>query len=288
MTGDQMNYQSINYYSPGGLQLYARDYQHAGTDAPVVLCLHGLTRNSADFELVAAYLADRYRLICPDQRGRGRSSYDPQPANYQPQIYVEDMFSLLDQLRLQQVIIIGTSMGGLMGMMMGAMQPRRIRALVLNDIGPEVDPVGLARIKDHAGRQAPVLSWAEAVAQTRQTQGAQFPDLNDAQWQAFARTLYHEQNGVPVLAYDPAIALPFASQEEAAVPPDLWPMFESLTMPVLVLRGETSDILASTCARQMLVRSRHCHLVEVSQRGHAPMLDEPLARTAIEEFLAVV
>lgn len=283
-----MNYQSINYYSPGGLQLYARDYQHAGTDAPVVLCLHGLTRNSADFELVAAYLADRYRLICPDQRGRGRSSYDPQPANYQPQIYVEDMFSLLDQLRLQQVIIIGTSMGGLMGMMMGAMQPRRIRALVLNDIGPEVDPVGLARIKDHAGRQAPVLSWAEAVAQTRQTQGAQFPDLNDAQWQAFARTLYHEQNGVPVLAYDPAIALPFASQEEAAVPPDLWPMFESLTMPVLVLRGETSDILASTCARQMLVRSRHCHLVEVSQRGHAPMLDEPLARTAIEEFLAVV
>lgn len=283
------DYQEIHYRSADGLTLYARDYrQQAGLDVPAILCLHGLTRNSADFEGVAAALAADYRIICADQRGRGLSDYDPRPANYQPRVYVDDMFSLLDQLRLEQVIVIGTSMGGLMGMIMAAMQPARIRALVLNDIGPEVDPAGLARIQAYAGKLAPVADWAEAVAQTRQINGPEFPDFDDERWLAFTRALYRERDGVPVLAYDPAIAEPFASQDGAAVPPDLWPLFEGLAMPVLVLRGEHSDILAADCARQMVSRGRHCRLVEVPRRGHAPTLDEPVARRAIEALLAAL
>lgn len=279
-------FHDVHYRGCDGLELYARDYRHHTPDsAPAVLCLHGLTRNSADFEGLAGHLAPLYRVVCADQRGRGRSARDPRPANYQPATYVQDMFCLLDHLGLEQVAVIGTSMGGLMGMMMAALQPGRISALVLNDIGPEVDPAGLARIKSYVGRSAPVGNWEEAVAQTRAINADAFPDFDDARWASFAQALYREEAGVPVLDYDPAIAEPFGD-DESAVPPDLWPLFEGLDMPVLVLRGEHSDILAAASARRMCNRGRRCHLVEIPRRGHAPTLDEPAARTAIGELLA--
>ncbi len=269
-----------------GLRVYCRDYP-GPVGAPTVLCLHGLTRNSADFARVAEHLSAQYRVLCPDQRGRGLSSYDAEPANYQPATYVSDMLTLLDTLDIDQVIVVGTSMGGLMGMIMGAMQPHRIRALVLNDIGPEVDPAGLARIKSYAGKLPAVANWAEAVAQVREINADVFPDFSDAQWLEFARGLYREgDDGVPVLAYDPAIAKPIDEQEEAAVPPDLWPMFESLAMPVLVIRGATSDILAASCAAAMVQRGAACEWLDIPGRGHAPMLDEPTARAALDRFLA--
>jgi pimeloyl-ACP methyl ester carboxylesterase len=279
-------YAALRYRSADGLELYARDYRAAGADAPAVLCLHGLTRNSADFEPLAAHLAGSWRVVCADQRGRGGSAYDPRPDNYQPATYVQDMFALLDHLGLAQVVVIGTSMGGLMGMMMAAMAPARVRALVLNDIGPEVDPAGLARIKSYVGKSAPVGSWEEAVAQTRALNEREFPDFSPARWETFARALYRERDGVPVLAYDPAIAAPLATGESAAVPPDLWPLFECLAQPVLVLRGAHSDILSPACADAMVQRGQRCRLVVVPRRGHAPTLEEAPALAAIDGFLA--
>jgi pimeloyl-ACP methyl ester carboxylesterase len=278
----------VHYHSADGLALYARDYRGAGDAAPAVLCLHGLTRNSADFEVLAAHLAGRYRVVCADQRGRGRSAWDPQPGRYQPATYVQDMFALLDYLALPRVAIIGTSMGGLMGMMMAALAPQRVSALVLNDIGPEVDPAGLARIKSYVGKTAAVSSWEDAVARTRELNAAAFPDFDEARWQRFACAPYREQDGVPVRAYDPAIAAPIDAQEDAAVPPDLWPLFERLAQPVLVLRGAHSDILSADCAARMAQRHPQCRLVEVPRRGHAPTLEEASARDAIDAFLALI
>ncbi|MFV0277329.1 MAG: alpha/beta fold hydrolase [Parahaliea sp.] len=278
----------ITYRSSDGLALYARDYRTAPAEAPVLLCLHGLTRNSADFASLAEHLAGGFRVICADQRGRGRSDYDPQPARYQPLTYVEDMFTLLDHLQVARVTVIGTSMGGLMGMLMAARQPERISALVLNDIGPEVDPRGLARIQSYVGKSAPVSDWQQAVAQVRAINGSAFPDFSQTQWRDFAGKIYREQNGVPVLNYDSAIAAPIDSSKEAAVPPDLWPLFESLSQPLLLVRGELSDILAASTAAGMCERGQDCRLVEIPGRGHAPTLDEAPARRAIDDFLGAL
>jgi pimeloyl-ACP methyl ester carboxylesterase len=282
------NYKDLWYESGDGLRLYARDYpcRNSPASACAVLCMHGLTRNSADFSGVADHLSERYRVISVDQRGRGRSDYDEKSANYAPAVYVQDMFTLLDQLGLQSVILVGTSMGGLMSMMMCAMQPDRIRGVVLNDIGPEVDNRGLDRIQGYVGKAAPVTNWEEAVAQQKAINGIAFPDFSEQEWQDFTRGVYRAQDGVPVIAYDAAIALPMADADSGAVPPDLWPLFEAISaIPMLVLRGETSDILAPDCIEGMRRRKSDLRVAVIPRRGHAPTLNEPASRTAIDEFL---
>jgi pimeloyl-ACP methyl ester carboxylesterase len=199
------------------------------------------------------------------------------------------MFTLLDSLGLDRVALLGTSMGGLMSMIMAAMQPQRFSAVVLNDIGPVIDPAGLERIKGYVGKSAPVANWDEAVAQTRAINGQAFPDYDGDDWLRFARALYREDTaGVPVLAYDPAISRPIAEDEEAAVPPDLWPAFDALKpIPTLVVRGALSDILASTCVAEMRARKPDLQVAEIPDRGHAPTLEEPACIAAIDRFLAV-
>ncbi|MDO8860263.1 alpha/beta hydrolase [Haliea sp. E1-2-M8] len=274
------------YHSTDGLRLYARDYAGPGPDAPVALCMHGLTRNSADFAGLAPHLAQRYRVLVADQRGRGRSDYDPAPANYQPGTYVQDMFALLDSQGVEQALLVGTSMGGLMAMLMAAMQPARVSGIILNDIGPVVDPAGLERIKSYVGKSEPVADWQQAAAQVRAINGDAFPDFTDEDWLAFSRALYREMDGRPVLAYDPAIAQPMAASDDNAVPPDLWPVFESIrALPILVLRGAHSDILASSCVAEMQRRKPDLVSAEIPRRGHAPTLDEPESRRAIDSFL---
>ncbi len=278
------------YRSDDGLTLYARDYAGPDDEAPVALCMHGLTRNSADFAGLAPHLAQRYRVLVADQRGRGRSDYDPDPTRYQPLTYVQDMFRLLDSQAVQRAVLVGTSMGGLMAMMMAAMQPARVSAIVLNDIGPEVDPAGLARIKAYVGKAEPVADWAAAVAQTRAINGAAFPDFSPEDWLHFARGLYRPrtEGGGLELAYDPAISTPLAVADDNAVPPDLWPVFEALSaLPVLVLRGEHSDILSAAGLAAMCARKPDLVVAEIAHRGHAPTLDEPDARAAIDAFLAI-
>ena len=280
-----MNYVDVFYESGEGLRLYARDYPGPeASTAPVLLCLPGLTRNSKDFAGIAAELCKTHRVICPDQRGRGRSARDPNASRYQPDQYVLDMETLLNLLAIDKVVVIGTSLGGLMAMMMMARDPARIAAAVLNDIGPELDPAGIARIAGYVGKSAAIASWRDAAEQTARINGAAFADYRHDDWLAMARDLYIQEGRVPVLDYDAAIAQGFANGSAA---PLLWPVFESLVgKPMLVLRGERSDILSAQTVDEMRRRMPSLRALTVADRGHAPTLNEPAARAAITDFLA--
>ena len=270
-----------------GLNLHARSY--GSDDAPLsVLCLHGLTRNAADFAELAEHLVDRYRVLVMEQRGRGESDVDPAPANYHLGTYVRDAMALLDGLGLDRVAVIGTSMGGLMAMTMAGTTPDRFAGLVINDIGPVVEASGLARIRSYVGRGGAVSSWDEAVAATRANNETAFPGLTEEEWLAFAQRLFRERpDGTLEPAYDPAIAVPMNADQSAAVPADLWPLFDTLAgVPMLVVRGELSDILSAPTVEEMARRHPDLVAVEVPNRGHAPMLTEAPALAAIDAFLA--
>jgi pimeloyl-ACP methyl ester carboxylesterase len=255
-----------------------------------VLCLHGLTRNVADFAGIAEHLSKRYRVVAADQRGRGRSQRDPQTANYRPATYVADMFGLLDRLAIERVAVIGTSMGGLMAMIMGAMQPARLRGIVLNDIGPEVPAAGLARLRRSLNQRAPAATWSEAALQTKRINELAFPDYTDADWDAFARRTYVEDAaGRPVPAFDPAILEGLSAADPSAVPPDLWaPWRELQAIPILAIRGALSDILSAETLASMGTRHPRLTALTLADRGHAPTLEEPAAVAAIDEFLSRV
>ena len=270
------------------LTLYARDYGVPFEGAPAVLCLHGLTRNSADFEWIAAHLSDRYHVVAADIRGRGRSDWDPIPANYTPAVYVQDMLGLLDHLGIAKTIVIGTSMGGLMAMIMGVMAKDRMRAVVINDVGPDIEAAGLARIASYTGKTAPIATWADAAKTAQFINEVAFPDYGADDWMAFARRLFSEKDGVPVPAYDPGIAAGLKPQSDAPVaPPDLWPMWDALQgLPMLAIRGALSDLLSPATLDKMAERHDGLTRVTVPHRGHAPMLDEPEAVAAIDAFLA--
>ena len=273
-----MNYVDVFYQSDDGLRLYARDYPGPARDAPVVLCLPGLTRNSKDFDALAEVLQKTHRVICPDQRGRGRSQRDADASRYHPVRYVQDMFTLLDLLGMTRVVVIGTSLGGLMAMFMMATSADRITAVVLNDVGPEVDPRGLARIASYVGKTVPPGDWDAAAQQAADINGVAFPDYQLKDWQAMAREVYIQEGNTPVLDYDPGIAQGFSSGTAA---PNLWPLFEKMgNKPLLVIRGETSDILAADTVDKMAQRLPHLVAQSVSGRGHAPTLNEPEARAA--------
>ena len=173
-----------------------------------------------------------------------------------------------------------------MSFMMGAMQPARIRGMIINDIGPEVDEAGLDRIKAYVGKAKPVTNWGEAIAQAKEINGIAFPDFTEEEWKDFTRGIYRDEDGVPMLAYDPAIAQPMADDESGAVPPDLWPLFDAIsTLPMLVVRGASSDILAPSCVEIMREKKPDLQFVEVPNRGHAPTLNEAASRAVIDVFL---
>ena len=279
-----MNYVDVFFDSDDGLRLYARDYPGPRENCPVVLCLPGLTRNSKDFDGLASALSASHRVICPDQRGRGRSARDPQPSRYRPDVYVKDMLHLLDTLGVGAVTVIGTSLGGMMGILLTVSQPRRVHALVINDMGPVIDPVGIARIISYVGKSVPVLTWADAVSQTRATNGVAFPNYSDAQWGAMTRNLYIQVGTTPLLDYDPAISQGFSA---GTATPDLWPLFDAMpSLPLMVIRGDLTDILSLETLAEMQRRRPQMQAVHVPDVGHAPMLDEPAARSAIVTFLA--
>ena len=271
--------------SHDGLRLYGRVYA-AASDSPVVLCLHGLMRNSRDFGELVAHLAARHRVIVPDVRGRGFSARDPNFNNYQIPVYLQDVLTLLAGLGAARVSIIGTSMGGLMAMLLAATQPKLVSRIVLNDVGPEVDPRGLERIRGYAGKAAPVHSWPEAVAQVRADYGSAWPGLSDARWDEIARLSYRANaQGVPEVDADPLIREPLRDTSAAA--PALWPVWGALArVPILAIRGAHSDILSATTLARMQREKRDLKVLTVANRGHAPLLDEPECVAAIDQFLA--
>ena len=252
-----------------------------------VLCLHGLTRNGGDFGFLAQHLSARYRVITADQRGRGKSQWDSDPANYHPGTYVADMFALLDGLGIDRVALIGTSMGGLMAMIMGASQPARLRGIVLNDIGPEILVSGLKRLRRSLNDRAPATTWAEATQQAKRINEIAFPDYVDADWEAFARRTYVEDaSGRPVAAFDPAILKGLNEADLTAVPQNLWSLWKQLgSIPILAIRGALSDIISPQVLDAMAAEHPNLTAITIANRGHAPMLDEPAAMAAIDAFL---
>jgi pimeloyl-ACP methyl ester carboxylesterase len=270
---------------PDGLSLFARDYAPAGGEAKglPVICLHGLTRNSADFDVLAERIAAMgRRVIVPDVRGRGRSDNDPQAERYRPNIYVGDTVAWLDALGVPRAIFVGTSMGGIITMLAAVMAGNRIAAAVLNDIGPEVDTRGIARIASYVGKEGPFESWDVAIAAVREMQLSNFPNGDDAFWKGFARCVMREKNGRVEFAYDPAISQGFSSGPV----PSMVPLFEALArVPVLVVRGALSDLLAPAGVDVMKRIKSDLDYAEVPGVGHAPTLNEPVAWGAIEKFL---
>lgn len=273
-----------------GLALYARDYARAGESAPAVLCLHGLTRNSADFEDLAEHLAPRFRVIAPDLRGRGRSARDTKLENYQPPVYLADLALLLSTLGVARVAVIGTSLGGLLAMMMAAAQPANIAGIVLNDIGPEIDPVGAARIRTYAGRLPAVRSWDEAITQLQEVFGAAWPGLPAERWPRLARRCYRaDAGGVLRIDADPLIGEAMRAAPVTTPAPDLWPLWSLLqAIPVLCLRGAHSDVLSEATLARMQREKPDLSTITIANRGHMPLLDEPGCLAAIDAFLARV
>jgi pimeloyl-ACP methyl ester carboxylesterase len=276
-----------------GLTLYARDYAplEPVTGLPVI-CLHGLTRNSRDFEIVAPRIAALgRRVIVPDMRGRGKSANDPDPAHYVPTVYAQDVISLLDNLQVPQAVFVGTSMGGIIAMVVAMLAAQRVAASVLNDVGPKLDPEGLARIASYVGRVRPVANWDEAAVAVKDVAGTAFPERADDHdyWLTFAhRTFRARDDGQIELDYDPHIALAFADLEHAP-PADLTPLFQALAAkPMLSVRGAISDILTPDVVATMKTLKPDLVTAEVANVGHAPMLDEPEAWDALLDFLAKV
>lgn len=271
--------------SAEGLRLFSRVYPAAGAGAAVVVCLHGLMRTGRDFEDLAERLAPRYRVIVPDVRGRGLSARDPSYSNYQIPVYLTDLGRLLAGLGAQRVAIVGTSMGGLMAMVLAAMQPELVAGIVLNDVGPQVERAGIERIRGYAGKAPPVRDWAGAVAQIRLVYGASLPGLSDARWEKLTRACYRaDEHGVPQPDADPLIAEPLKDLSRAA--PDLWSLWGSIKrIPVLAIRGEHSDLLSAATVARMQREKPDLSTVTARNRGHAPLLDEPECVRAIEEFL---
>ncbi|MCZ8235022.1 MAG: alpha/beta hydrolase [Inhella sp.] len=272
------------FHSDDGLRLHVADWLAPRADAPVLLCLPGLTRNGRDFARLAQRAqAAGWRVLCPDQRGRGLSERDPDPRRYRPDRYVADMLTLLDQLGVAQVSIVGTSLGGMMGTMLAAMQPGRVQRLVLNDVGPVLEAQGLARIAGYVGQQPPADSLDDAIARTARTQATVFPDFDPADWCQMVADTHRVEDGQWWPDYDPAIAQGLANG--SATPP-LWPLFDAARdLPMLLLRGALSDLLSADTVAAMRDRLPQLQAVEVPQRGHAPTLNEAQARAALDAFL---
>jgi len=268
-----------------GLRLYYRDYPGPTRPGVAALCLHGLTRNSKDFEELAPRLARTRRVLALDVRGRGRSERDPQAARYLPPVYAQDVVELLAAAGEPRVAVIGTSMGGLLALLLAAARPELLAGVVLNDIGPVVDPKGIARIASYVGKGADVRSWDAAADAMKSLNAPFFPAFGPADWLRFARRTYREDSdGTLRPDYDPAIAE--ATRAGGAVPADLWGLYAALApIPTLAIRGELSDILSDETLDEMARRKPDLEVLRVPRRGHAPTLDEPECVAAIEKFL---
>lgn len=272
------------FTSHDGLKLYYRDFGADNAGTPVI-CLPGLTRNSRDFEDLANTLSDSRRVITCDFRGRGFSEYDENWQNYHPLTYVQDTWTLLDHLGIDKVIVVGTSLGALCAMAMAKTQGDRVAAVVMNDIGPEINPAGIARVQEYTGRVPPVTSWDEAAEQARTIYGEWLPGLSDDDWKKMAWRAYREgEDGVPRLDMDANIGE--AVRKVGPQKGDPWELFDALAeTPVTLLWGVMSDILTKDIIDKMTVRKPDLQVVPVPNRGHVPLLDEPECLAAIDALL---
>ncbi|MEE2525587.1 alpha/beta hydrolase [Hyphobacterium sp. HN65] len=278
------DHKPLRLTSIDGIELAGRDY---GAGGPLCLCLHGLARNSRDFEDFAPRLASQgYRVVALDMRGRGESEAAKDPAHYNVQTYVADCLAWLDHLGADRAIWIGSSMGGGISIAAGAVAPERVSGIVLNDIAPEIDPRGVENIRKIAGKGGPIRSWEEAAERCRVVNGHVHPDETDDEfWMTFARRT-HRKTGDDTFRsdYDPAI---LATMGKGLPARDRWKAFDLLQdIPTLLVRGELSELVTAEIAGKMRTRKPNLGYVEVPRTGHTPLLTEEIAFNAISDWLA--
>ena len=279
-------YENRYWWSKDGLRLHYRDY--AGpADRPPILCLPGLTRNARDFEGLAARLAGQLRVIAVDFRGRGESAYAKDPMSYVPLTYVQDIEALLGELAIDRYVAVGTSLGGIVTMLLAGTARARLAAALLNDIGPDIDPRGLSRIRGYVGKAGSFPTWMHAARAVAEVHAATHADCAIEDWLAMAKRLYRLNSaGRIVLDYDMKIAEPFRVPGNEAGP-DMWRALSSLKdIPTLVVRGERSDVLTAATADRRVAALDDATLVTVPGVGHAPLLTEAALGEPIDALLA--
>jgi pimeloyl-ACP methyl ester carboxylesterase len=287
------NYTELSFTSDDGLRLYARDY--AGSSGPArlpVICIHGLTRNSSDFDELAPIIAAlSRRVLAVDVRGRGHSQRDPNPDHYNPAVYAGDVARLMSDLGIARAVFVGTSMGGLVTMTLAAQHLDMVAAAIINDIGPVLSEKGLARIAGYTGKGAALGSWEEAAGYVKDINLCAFPDNSDEEWRKWAQRAF-EQDGEGRLCprYDPNIGIALQTGKLRPTSLAARMAFRRLARkrPVLLVRGALSDLLEQRQSDWMRRAAPGMQYVEVPNIGHAPMLTEPAALEAITRFLAAV
>lgn len=283
-----MRYMDSYWWSNDGLRLHYRDYP-GRSDRPVIVCMPGLTRNARDFEALALRLSPEWRVVSIDFRGRGESAYAKDTMTYAPLTYVQDVERLLVDLKIDRFIAFGTSLGGIVTMLLAATGRAKLAGVLLNDIGPDIEAVGLARIRGYIGRSTSWPTWVHAARALGEANAGTYPAYKLDDWLRMAKQLYRlTPAGRIVPDYDMNIAEPFRLPGgEAGV--NLWPALEALVdVPTLIVRGELSDLFSAATATTMVSRLNAASLVTVPAVGHTPTLDEPEATAAIDKLLAQI
>lgn len=283
------SFDEIYFTARDGLRLYGRHYRAQGSKLRPVLCLAGLTRNSRDFHDLARALSapgpaarDVYTM---DYRGRGSSEFDRDWRNYVLAVEANDVLDFMTVTGLDKPSIVGTSRGGLVTMVMAAMQPSRLGPVVMNDIGPVIDAKGLSRIAGYVGKMPLPPTWDAATQLVRDMSKKPFPAVEEHQWAEYARQLFNEKNGRPAPGYDPKLSRAMSVLNGPM--PEFWPQFEALRhVPVMVIRGETSDLLSDATVTAMQKRHPDVMALTVPGQGHAPLLKDAPTNNAIAAFFA--
>ena len=274
-----------------GLRLHVQEWRPRGRAAALpVVCLPGLARTAADFETLARALAadakSAHRVIALDSRGRGRSQYDRNPANYDLRVELADLLAVLTALEIPRAVFVGTSRGGILTMLLVGLRPTAIAGCVLNDIGPVIEPEGIARIRSYVGKLPQAATFQDGADILRRLFGAQFPRLTDTDWLAFARRTFKHEGARMVPDYDPRLAAILQGIDLEQPLPALWKEFEGLArVPVLLLRGANSDILSVATVKEMRARHPTMQVIEVADQGHAPILS---GSALVEDIVAFI
>ena len=274
-----------------GLRLHVREHGERTAPGLPVVCLPGLARTTADFDQLAAALAGDperpRRVLALDYRGRGLSDHDRDPGNYSIPVELDDVISVLAARAVESAVFVGTSRGGLLAMALAAVRPAVMAGVVLNDIGPVIEPQGLMRIKSYVGKLPQPRDLAEGADILRRLFGAQFTRLTDADWLASAQRTWQQRDGRLVVTYDPRLARALAAIDPAHPLPPLWPQFDALGQtPLMVIRGANSDILSTATVAAMRARRRDTTVVEIPDQGHAPLLAEADTIARIASFVS--
>jgi len=280
---------SVFVSAQDGLRLHVREYGPRTAATVPVVCLPGLTRTTADFDALApalAYSQPQRRVVAIDSRGRGQSEYDVDPQNYNLKVELADVISALAALEIGRAIFVGSSRGGLLSMSLAVAQPTTIAGVVLHDIGPVIEPQGLARIKSYVGKLPGPGSFAEGAEILRRLFGAQFPKLSPDQWLASAQHTWKAEGGTLVPTYDVRLDRTVADFDVESPLPPMWNEFDALArVPVFVIRGTNSDILSAATVDAMRAHHPGMIAIEVADQGHVPLLDDVELIERIAEFV---